>query len=250
MNPQQQQQQPQQQPVYNNNNNNNYAPQQQQQQPYYGQAVPPQQAQPYPPQQQQPYYGGGQPQYQQPPMNHQQQQHQNHQQQNTTTRNSTTTPNSTTTTQSNSLQARGRMMRPPFVDPATNIIYDTDNPEYEGWLTKQSMWLKVRATRAQERCESFNGRTDILCVFAYNTTCQTSSILTRSRRLPCQNIMCIYLYIYLSSSSFGSRFCWHRNGGAATASSRAASCFLARTSFRPRTTWWTWPRAPRSSRPI
>jgi hypothetical protein len=30
------------------------------------------------------------------------------------------------------------------VDPNTNIIYDTDNPEYAGFLTKQSMWLKVR----------------------------------------------------------------------------------------------------------
>ena len=36
------------------------------------------------------------------------------------------------------------MNRPPYVDPNTNIIYDTDNPEYEGFLTKQSVWLKVR----------------------------------------------------------------------------------------------------------
>lgn len=36
------------------------------------------------------------------------------------------------------------MSRPPYVDPNTNIIYDTDNAEYEGFLTKQSMWLKVR----------------------------------------------------------------------------------------------------------
>lgn len=34
-------------------------------------------------------------------------------------------------------------MRPPYVDPNTNIIYDTDNAEYEGWLTKQSTWMKV-----------------------------------------------------------------------------------------------------------
>jgi len=34
------------------------------------------------------------------------------------------------------------MSRPPYVDPNTNIIYDTDNAEYEGFLTKQSMWLK------------------------------------------------------------------------------------------------------------
>lgn len=34
------------------------------------------------------------------------------------------------------------MSRPPYVDPNTNIIYDVDNSEYEGFLTKQSMWLK------------------------------------------------------------------------------------------------------------
>mmetsp|Transcript_39498 Transcript_39498/g.58028 ORF Transcript_39498/g.58028 Transcript_39498/m.58028 type:complete len:149 (-) Transcript_39498:523-969(-) len=33
-------------------------------------------------------------------------------------------------------------MRPPYIDPNTNIRYDTDNPEFEGWLTKQSMWIK------------------------------------------------------------------------------------------------------------
>jgi len=35
-------------------------------------------------------------------------------------------------------------MRPPFVDTQTNIMYDVNDPEYEGWLTKQSTWLKVR----------------------------------------------------------------------------------------------------------
>mmetsp|Transcript_30259 Transcript_30259/g.88501 ORF Transcript_30259/g.88501 Transcript_30259/m.88501 type:complete len:160 (+) Transcript_30259:91-570(+) len=35
-----------------------------------------------------------------------------------------------------------RLHRPPFVDPTTNICYDTDNSDCEGWLTKQSMWLK------------------------------------------------------------------------------------------------------------
>ena len=38
---------------------------------------------------------------------------------------------------------RHHLARPPYVDPNTNIIFDTDNAEYEGWLTKQSMWLKV-----------------------------------------------------------------------------------------------------------
>jgi hypothetical protein len=34
------------------------------------------------------------------------------------------------------------MQRPPYVDPATGQTYDTSNPTTEGWLTKQSMWLK------------------------------------------------------------------------------------------------------------
>mmetsp|Transcript_53314 Transcript_53314/g.159648 ORF Transcript_53314/g.159648 Transcript_53314/m.159648 type:complete len:87 (-) Transcript_53314:1517-1777(-) len=37
----------------------------------------------------------------------------------------------------------GRLIRPPYVEPTTSIVYDTNDPEYEGWLTKQSMWLKV-----------------------------------------------------------------------------------------------------------
>ncbi|KAI2506314.1 hypothetical protein MHU86_8144 [Fragilaria crotonensis] len=35
-----------------------------------------------------------------------------------------------------------RLMRPHFVDPQTNIVYDTNSADYEGWLTKQSSWLK------------------------------------------------------------------------------------------------------------
>uniref|UniRef100_A0A7S3LD69 PH domain-containing protein n=1 Tax=Amphora coffeiformis TaxID=265554 RepID=A0A7S3LD69_9STRA len=38
--------------------------------------------------------------------------------------------------------APSRLMRPPFVDTQTNIMYDVNDPEYEGWLTKQSTWLK------------------------------------------------------------------------------------------------------------
>ena len=36
-----------------------------------------------------------------------------------------------------------RLMRPHYVDPQTNMIYDTNDAEFEGWLTKQSVWLKV-----------------------------------------------------------------------------------------------------------
>lgn len=33
--------------------------------------------------------------------------------------------------------------RPPYFDPVTNIRFDTDCAEFEGWLTKQSAWVKV-----------------------------------------------------------------------------------------------------------
>ena len=56
--------------------------------------------------------------------------------------NSNTNPLSNTT--NNTSSNRTQLSRPPYVDPNTNIIYDTDQPEYEGFLTKQSMWLKVR----------------------------------------------------------------------------------------------------------
>ena len=39
---------------------------------------------------------------------------------------------------------RPHIPRAPYVDPNTNIMYETDNPEFHGWLTKQSTWLKVR----------------------------------------------------------------------------------------------------------
>ncbi|GMI44049.1 hypothetical protein TrCOL_g5392 [Triparma columacea] len=32
--------------------------------------------------------------------------------------------------------------RPAYTDPSTNIRYDCSNAEFEGWLTKQSAWLK------------------------------------------------------------------------------------------------------------
>eukprot|EP00586_Coscinodiscus_wailesii_P018527 CAMPEP_0172502494 /NCGR_PEP_ID=MMETSP1066-20121228/160565_1 /TAXON_ID=671091 /ORGANISM="Coscinodiscus wailesii, Strain CCMP2513" /LENGTH=150 /DNA_ID=CAMNT_0013277765 /DNA_START=43 /DNA_END=495 /DNA_ORIENTATION=+ len=35
-----------------------------------------------------------------------------------------------------------RLLRPPYVDQNTNIHYDTTNAEFEGYLTKESMWLK------------------------------------------------------------------------------------------------------------
>ncbi len=62
---------------------------------------------------------------------------------------------------------RSQLARPPYVDPTTNIIYDTDNPEYQGWLTKQSMWLKVcnRPFLDVEIHCRLNIRLDSLCSF-------------------------------------------------------------------------------------
>jgi hypothetical protein len=40
------------------------------------------------------------------------------------------------------------VMRPPYLDPETNIRYDTNDSEHEGWLTKQSMWVKVSAAES------------------------------------------------------------------------------------------------------
>jgi len=34
------------------------------------------------------------------------------------------------------------LTRPPFIDPATGVAYDTAHTEFEGYLTKQSMWLR------------------------------------------------------------------------------------------------------------
>ena len=34
------------------------------------------------------------------------------------------------------------MARGPYIDPETQIAYPCANPDFEGWLTKQSMWLK------------------------------------------------------------------------------------------------------------
>jgi hypothetical protein len=63
---------------------------------------------------------------------------------NNPTNHSSTTPSVSVMQQNPQPPSRSpRIMRPPYVDPNTNIIYDTDNPEYEGWLTKQSSWIKV-----------------------------------------------------------------------------------------------------------
>ena len=39
-----------------------------------------------------------------------------------------------------------RVNRPHYFDPITSIRFDTDCAEFEGWLTKQSAWVKVCIT--------------------------------------------------------------------------------------------------------
>lgn len=39
------------------------------------------------------------------------------------------------------------MQSPPYIDPQTGKTYDTSNPTTKGWLTKQSVWLKVKLKR-------------------------------------------------------------------------------------------------------
>ena len=34
------------------------------------------------------------------------------------------------------------MQRPDYVDKATGQVFDTNAANFEGWLTKQSVWLK------------------------------------------------------------------------------------------------------------
>ncbi|KAL7470348.1 hypothetical protein ACHAXS_010568, partial [Conticribra weissflogii] len=40
------------------------------------------------------------------------------------------------------LPTMSRLSRPPYIDAATGVAYDTDKAEFEGYLTKQSMWLR------------------------------------------------------------------------------------------------------------
>jgi len=35
-----------------------------------------------------------------------------------------------------------RISRPPYIDPQTNLHFDANSVEFEGWLTKQSEWLQ------------------------------------------------------------------------------------------------------------
>jgi len=45
------------------------------------------------------------------------------------------------------MSGNNRFIRAPFIDPVTGIAYDTNNSEFEGYLTKQSLWLRVSLMR-------------------------------------------------------------------------------------------------------
>jgi hypothetical protein len=153
----------QQQPYYNNNNN--HQQQQLQQQAVYGQQPPAMYGQtyqggPYPPQQQQQQYAPPQPQYPPPPVPPQQQPQYAPQQ-----APYAPVPPQQQPAQYAQPQRRGRMTRPPYVDPITNIVYETEPSDYEGYLTKQSVWLKVRHRLSSYRFTSFEFLIKTLLLF-------------------------------------------------------------------------------------
>jgi PH domain len=62
----------------------------------------------------------------------------------TSQQSSSISPNNSTNNnnRSNNNIINNRHQRPPYIDPQTNIVYDMDTPDYEGYLTKQSTWMK------------------------------------------------------------------------------------------------------------
>jgi hypothetical protein len=110
---------------------------QQQQQQTWNQSYPP------PTQQQQQLQSQPQPYHPQQQWKVQQQQPVQYQQQQTQSQPAPSYPPLAARPSGTALTSRNpRLSRPPFVDPQTNIIYDTSDAEYEGWLTKQSTWFK------------------------------------------------------------------------------------------------------------
>lgn len=70
-------------------------------------------------------------------------------------------------------------MRQPFTDPNTNIIYDVDNPEYEGWLTKQSAWVKVRLKLLRSRDRYFRYLTFGFASLLYASCSRSEQVATK-----------------------------------------------------------------------
>ncbi len=103
-------------------------------------------------------------------------------------------------------QLRSMMSRPPYVDPNTNIIYETDNAEYEGFLTKQSMWLRV-------------------------STNSNSNCIPIAFPLTLQPVFSRFDFYCFSSDSFS----LVRTGAAASFCSRVPNSFIVPTSTRPPT---------------
>jgi PH domain len=50
--------------------------------------------------------------------------------------------NNNNNNRTNNNNVTNRHQRPPYIDQQTNIVYDLDNCDYEGYLTKQSTWMK------------------------------------------------------------------------------------------------------------
>ena len=69
-----------------------------------------------------------------------------------------------------------RLARPPYIDTTTGIAYDTDKAEFEGYLTKQSMWLRVRIVYCHDIFFSFDVEVLMLRVLAFMNLSHTSFI--------------------------------------------------------------------------
>ena len=69
-----------------------------------------------------------------------------------------------------------RLARPPYIDTTTGIAYDTDKAEFEGYLTKQSMWLRVR------RIWYFSCCLNLLSHLIMHITCPLSLFLAAQQR--------------------------------------------------------------------
>jgi hypothetical protein len=55
------------------------------------------------------------------------------------------------------------MQRPQYVDSQSGQVFDTSNANFEGWLTKQSVWLKDW----RRRWENFSNLTLTLAQIFY-----------------------------------------------------------------------------------
>ena len=139
-----------------------------------------------------------------------------------------------------------RLSRPPYFDPTTGVVYDADKAEFEGYLTKQSMWLRVRIASAN--------RSSSKKAFAVRDSCaQTRPSHVVSPLLPCYITVWPILNNYnlsqnsnyhanhsLSHTNFSHIRLTYRTGDEDTLSSRDLDYSSQKLQMRHPTVWLTW----------